>query len=86
MLAAPVQERCEHTGASSGKDHEGGRIGASVTGGEAEGDGTVLPGEGSVQGDLIHMYSWGGIEKVGRLFSVKKAMGTNWNRRKFHLM
>ncbi|XP_010563285.1 PREDICTED: actin filament-associated protein 1-like 2 [Haliaeetus leucocephalus] len=53
VLASPVQERCAHTGTGSGKGHEDERIGASVTGGEAERAATVQPAEESVQGDLI---------------------------------
>ncbi|CAN0184361.1 unnamed protein product [Bubo scandiacus] len=56
VLASLVQGRSEHTGAGSGKGHEGDEgIGASVTGEEAERAGTVQTGEESVQGDLIHM-------------------------------
>lgn len=46
MLAFLAQERSEHTGGCSGKGREDNeRIGASVTGGEAERAGTVQPGE-----------------------------------------
>lgn len=66
-----AQERCEHPGASAGKGHEDGRIGASVTGGEAEGAGTVEPREESVLGDLIHTHKcFMGGSREDRLFSV----------------